>query len=166
MLIEAAALGVPIAAMDTGGTRDILQRRRHGAALGRRRRLLARPRAARRRRARSARRSAPPRAPTSHSRFAAPSSSSASSRSTGRCSSREPPDGPPRPLRVAVVARAVMPLHGVGGLERSVHDLVRHLAARGVDVTLIVAARGPRVASIARAIRSPRRASRCGTCRT
>lgn len=40
-------------------------------------------------------------------------------------------------LRVAVVARAVMPLHGVGGLERSVHDLVRHLAARGVDVTLI-----------------------------
>ena len=43
-----------------------------------------------------------------------------------------------RPLSVAVVARAVMPLHGVGGLERSVHDLVRHLAARGVDVTLIV----------------------------
>jgi glycosyltransferase involved in cell wall biosynthesis len=31
-----------------------------------------------------------------------------------------------------------MPLHGVGGLERSVHDLVRHLAARGVGVTLIV----------------------------
>ncbi len=42
------------------------------------------------------------------------------------------------PLRVAVLARAVMPLHGLGGLERSVHDLVRHLAARGVDVTLIV----------------------------
>ena len=46
-------------------------------------------------------------------------------------------------LRVAVVARAVMPLHGVGGLERSVHDLVRHLAARGVDVTLIVPPAGP-----------------------
>jgi glycosyltransferase involved in cell wall biosynthesis len=43
-----------------------------------------------------------------------------------------------RPLRVAVVARAVMPLHGLGGLERSVRDLVRHLAARGVEVTLIV----------------------------
>jgi glycogen synthase len=43
-----------------------------------------------------------------------------------------------RPLSVAIVARAVMPLHGVGGLERSVHDLVRHLAARGVDVTMIV----------------------------
>jgi len=41
------------------------------------------------------------------------------------------------PLRIAVVARAVMPLHGYGGLERSVHDLVRHLAARGVRVTLI-----------------------------
>jgi glycosyltransferase involved in cell wall biosynthesis len=41
------------------------------------------------------------------------------------------------PLRVAVVARSVMPLHGYGGLERSVHDLVRHLAARGVEVTLI-----------------------------
>ena len=42
------------------------------------------------------------------------------------------------PLRVAVVARAVMPLHGVGGLERSVRDLVCHLAACGVEVTLIV----------------------------
>ena len=41
------------------------------------------------------------------------------------------------PIRVAVVARAVMPLHGVGGLERSVRDLVRHLAARDVHVTLI-----------------------------
>jgi glycosyltransferase involved in cell wall biosynthesis len=41
------------------------------------------------------------------------------------------------PLRVAVVARAVMPLHGFGGLERSVRDLVRHLSRRGVRVTLI-----------------------------
>ena len=31
-----------------------------------------------------------------------------------------------------------MPLHGIGGLERSVHDLVRHLADRDVNVTLIV----------------------------
>jgi len=30
-----------------------------------------------------------------------------------------------------------MPLHGMGGLERSVRDLVCHLAARGVHVTLI-----------------------------
>ncbi|MSO48853.1 MAG: glycosyltransferase family 1 protein [Acidobacteria bacterium] len=40
-------------------------------------------------------------------------------------------------MRVVVIARAVRPLHGEGGLERSVHDLVRHLAARQVDVTLI-----------------------------
>lgn len=40
-------------------------------------------------------------------------------------------------MQIVVVARAVMPLHGIGGLERSVHDLVRHLAARDVDVTLI-----------------------------
>lgn len=40
-------------------------------------------------------------------------------------------------LRVAVIARAVRPLHGLGGLEQSVYDLVRHLAARHVDVTLI-----------------------------
>jgi glycosyltransferase involved in cell wall biosynthesis len=30
-----------------------------------------------------------------------------------------------------------MPLHGFGGLERSTRDLVRHLAASGVEVTLI-----------------------------
>lgn len=40
-------------------------------------------------------------------------------------------------LRVAVVARSVYPLHGVGGLERSVYDLVRHLAREDVEVTLI-----------------------------
>jgi len=54
----------------------------------------------------------------------------------------------PRPLRVAVLSRAVMPLHGLGGLERSVHDLVRHLAARDVEVTLVVPpARSPHYAS-------------------
>lgn len=42
-----------------------------------------------------------------------------------------------RRLRVAVVARSVYPLHGVGGLERSVYDLVRYLARHAVDVTLI-----------------------------
>lgn len=44
----------------------------------------------------------------------------------------------PAPLRVAVVARAVTPMHRPGGLERSVRDLVCHLAANDVDVTLIV----------------------------
>ena len=71
----------------------------------------------------------------------------------------------PRPLRVAVVARAVMPLHGLGGLERSVRDLVRHLADRGVDVTLIVPPAHASGATPA-TIRSPRRASACGTSRT
>lgn len=42
-----------------------------------------------------------------------------------------------RSLRVAVVARSVFPLHGLGGLERSVYDLVRHLARAGLEVTLI-----------------------------
>jgi glycosyltransferase involved in cell wall biosynthesis len=54
------------------------------------------------------------------------------------------------PLRVAVVARSVFPLHGLGGLERSVHDLVRYLAEAGVDVTLIT--RTPSGAAAAGAI--------------
>jgi glycogen synthase len=43
----------------------------------------------------------------------------------------------PRTIRAAVVARSVFPLHGHGGLERHVYDLVRHLADSGVEVTLI-----------------------------
>lgn len=42
-----------------------------------------------------------------------------------------------RPLRVAILSRAVYPLHGYGGLERHVYDLVWHLAAHAVDVTLV-----------------------------
>jgi glycogen(starch) synthase len=41
------------------------------------------------------------------------------------------------PLRVAITARSVFPIHGPGGLERSVYDLARHLARNGVQVTLI-----------------------------
>ena len=40
-------------------------------------------------------------------------------------------------MRVAVLARAVFPLHGYGGLERHVYDLVRALIERDVQVTLI-----------------------------
>ena len=40
-------------------------------------------------------------------------------------------------MRVAVLARAVFPIHGYGGLERSVYDLVRALIAREIAVTLI-----------------------------
>ena len=42
-----------------------------------------------------------------------------------------------RARHVAVVARSVFPLHGLGGLERSVYDLIRYLAGAGVRVTLI-----------------------------
>ena len=42
-----------------------------------------------------------------------------------------------RARHVAVVARSVFPLHGLGGLERSVYDLVHYLARAGVRVTLI-----------------------------
>jgi glycogen synthase len=44
---------------------------------------------------------------------------------------------PREPLRVAIVTRSVHPLHGQGGLERSVYDLVQYLANAGLDVTLI-----------------------------
>lgn len=40
-------------------------------------------------------------------------------------------------MKAAVLARAVFPLHGIGGLERHVHDLIRALIERGVEVTLI-----------------------------
>jgi glycogen synthase len=40
-------------------------------------------------------------------------------------------------LRVAVLARAVYPLHGFGGLERHVFDLVHHHLERGLHVRLV-----------------------------
>jgi glycosyltransferase involved in cell wall biosynthesis len=43
----------------------------------------------------------------------------------------------PEDLHIIVLSRAVAPLHGVGGLERHVHDLIRHLLKRGARVTLV-----------------------------
>lgn len=43
-----------------------------------------------------------------------------------------------KPLRVAMLARAVWPLHGYGGIERHIYHLTTHLAKRGVEVTLFV----------------------------
>lgn len=43
----------------------------------------------------------------------------------------------PKRLHVAVVARAVYPLHGMGGLERSVDELIHQLLAADVEITLI-----------------------------
>ena len=40
-------------------------------------------------------------------------------------------------MKVVVVARSVFPLHGYGGLERHVYDLIRALAERELDVALI-----------------------------
>ena len=50
-------------------------------------------------------------------------------------------------LRVAVIARSVRPLHGHGGLERSVYDLVRHLTRHNVKVTLFTAPPSARTVS-------------------
>jgi glycosyltransferase involved in cell wall biosynthesis len=44
----------------------------------------------------------------------------------------------PTPIRVAMLARVVFPLHGFGGIERHVFHLVTHLARLGVHVTLYV----------------------------
>ena len=43
----------------------------------------------------------------------------------------------PKRLHVAVVARAVYPLHGMGGLERSVDELIHQLLAADVEITFI-----------------------------
>lgn len=40
-------------------------------------------------------------------------------------------------MKVALLARAVFPIHGYGGLERHVYDLARALAERDVEVTLV-----------------------------
>jgi len=40
-------------------------------------------------------------------------------------------------MRVAILSRAVFPLHGYGGLERHVFDLVGALIERGIEVTLL-----------------------------
>ena len=51
----------------------------------------------------------------------------------------------PKHLHVAVVARAVYPLHGMGGLERSVDELIHQLLAADVEITLITRPPGHRV---------------------
>src|SRR6476646_6293298 len=47
-----------------------------------------------------------------------------------------------QPLRVAMLARVVYPLHGFGGIERHVFHLVTHLVKQAVDVKLVVGAVG------------------------
>ena len=51
----------------------------------------------------------------------------------------------PERLRVVVLSRAVAPWHGVGGLERHVADMTRHLVRRGVRVTLVTPPPAPHI---------------------
>ena len=43
----------------------------------------------------------------------------------------------PEQLHIILLSRATAPWHGVGGLERHVADMTRHLLRRGVRVTLV-----------------------------
>lgn len=43
-----------------------------------------------------------------------------------------------KPIRVAMLARSIWPLHGYGGIERHIYHLTTHLAQRGLDITLFV----------------------------
>ena len=128
VLIEASALGVPIAAMDTGGTRDIIEPDVTGL-------LSATPdelaHDVRRLRGRRGAAAAPGRG---------------GARQGGACNSTRRAvvarverlyedllrRSRSRPMKVVVAARPSIPLHGYGGLERHVYDLVRALAARDV----------------------------------
>jgi glycosyltransferase involved in cell wall biosynthesis len=42
-------------------------------------------------------------------------------------------------MKIAVLSRVAYPLHGVGGFERHVGSMVRHLVRKGIDVTLYTA---------------------------
>ena len=47
-------------------------------------------------------------------------------------------------MTIAVLTRACYPFHGLGGLERHAFDLVRHLIARDIRVTLVTPPDGVR----------------------
>ena len=79
----------------------------------------------------------------------------------------------PERLRIVLLSRAVAPWHGVGGLERHVADMTRHLVRRGVRVTLVTPPPARHVEAeelrgAARAWTMPLRTgdSRRGSCRT
>lgn len=55
-----------------------------------------------------------------------------------RLSAELPSEYAARPIRAAMLARVVYPLHGFGGIERHVFHLVTHLARLGVNVRLYV----------------------------
>ena len=128
VLLEASALGVPIAAMNTGGTPDIIDARSHRPAVGDAGGARRRCRAGCGRTRRCGGGSARPRGGTTERSFDAPAVVARVERLYADLLGEAA--AVMRALRVAVVARSVFPLHGVGGLERHVYDLVRYLAAR------------------------------------
>ena len=141
VLLEAAALGVPIAAMDTGGTRDIVQHEVTGLlsttpeALGDDVARLVADRALAGRLAAAARAHV-------EAQFDAPSVVARIDSPVPRICWRAEVDMPDtRPaaetLRIALVTRAIYPVHGVGGLERSTYDLARHLLPHGVRIHIV-----------------------------
>ena len=160
VLIEASALGVPIAAMNTGGTTDIVEDEVTGL-------LSDRPvRAGRRRAADPAWRGPAAAARRGGGEARRPRSSTRAAvvaRIEALYTERHPGAAAvSAPLRVAITARSVFPLHGLGGLERSVYDLARHLARNGVRVTLIT--RTPHAAGRRR--RGPPATCSSRSCRT
>ena len=133
VLIEASALGVPIAAMNTGGTPDIVDRRRNGPALGHA------GGAGRRRAAAADGRSA---APAPRSGGTDPRRARVRRAGGGRADRAalhraRGEDAVRAPLRVAVVARSVFPLHGSAGSSARLRPRRGTSRPRGVDVTLI-----------------------------
>ena len=145
VLIEASALSVPIAAMNTGGTSDVIEDEETGLLSSSVQELaedVTRLQTIRGCDRNSARRPGGEQRRCSMRR----QWRAASSGCIWMCL---PLLGAARPrsrlvpLRVAVLARSVYPLHGYGGLERHVYDLVRHLLAerqRNVDRTTSIAA--------------------------
>ena len=124
VLLEALALGTPVAAMDTGGTREILGEERE------------RPRGGGRRRAR--------RTPSAACAATPPCARASREAARARAKAFSPEVLVPRyeavyrrlAVRVALLSRSAHPLHAPGGLERAVFDLARHLQAKGVETIL------------------------------
>ena len=134
MLIEASALGVPIAAMNTGGTPDIVVDEETGLLSNTPEELASDVRRLRddeglRRRLGAA----------AMARAVELFDAAATTERIERLYQdlRREAREVTRSLRVAIVARSVYPLHGHGGLERHVYDLTRYLADAGIQVTLI-----------------------------
>ena len=125
VLIEASALGIPIAAMNTGGTPDIIEDEVTGLLSDSPEELAADVRRLR--------------SDTQlRSRLGAAAARRASEKfEASSVAARVDALYRGTLVRVVIVARSVFPIHGLGGLERSVYDLARHLAMRDVQVTVI-----------------------------